>query len=102
LLRDGDWQAFKQPRTYDVLAVSNPSAYEDLKRLYFIVQRAPIEFAADHSATGLKVFIDEVRQVIDRNHGVLPLAERMQVLCRADAPAIQTATIPDALAAATA
>jgi hypothetical protein len=43
-----------------------------------------------------------VRQVIERNHGVLPLAERMQVLCRADAPAILTATIPDALAAATA
>ncbi|MEA2681461.1 MAG: hypothetical protein QOK03_3183 [Candidatus Binataceae bacterium] len=101
LLRDDDWQAFKQPRTYDALAVSNPSAYEDLKRLHFIVQRAPVEFAADHSATGLEVFIDEVRGVIEGNHGVLPLAERMQVLSRADAPAILTETIPDALAAST-
>jgi hypothetical protein len=100
LLRDTEWQAFKDPRTYDALAASNPAAYEDLKRLYFIVQRAPLEFAADHSATRLEVFIDEVRQVIERNHGVLPLAERMQVFSRADAAPILTATIPDALAAA--
>jgi len=100
-LGDDDWQAFKEPRTYDSLAASNPSAYEDLQRLYFIVQRAPLEFVADHSSTGLAVFIDEVRQVIEANHGVLPLAERMQVFSRADAPAVLRETLPAALAAAT-
>ena len=100
-LGDDDWQAFKEPRTYDALAAAKPSAYEDLQRLYFIVQRAPLEFAADHSATGLAVFIDAVREVIEANHGVLPLAERMQVFSRAEAPAILRETLPAALAAAT-
>ena len=99
VLRLEDWEAFKDPLTYDRLADSNPGAYEDLKRLYFIVQRAPLEFAADHSETGLKVFIDETRKVIEANHAVLPLAERMQVFTRADAAPILGETIPDALAA---
>ncbi len=101
LLRDTEWQSFKQPRTYDALAASEPSAYEDLKRLYFVVQRAPMEFAADHSATGLEAFLNEVRQVIEANHGVLPSVERMQVFSRADAPAPLSQTLPEALAAAT-
>jgi hypothetical protein len=98
-LRDDEWRAFKDPLTYDALADSNPGAYEDLKRLYFVVQRAPLEFAEDRSATGLKVFIDEIRQAIEANHGVLPLAERMQVFSRNDASPILGQTIPDALAA---
>jgi hypothetical protein len=97
-LGDDEWRAFKDPLTYDALADSNPCAYEDLKRLYFVVQRAPLEFAHDHSATGLKIFIDEIRQVIEANHGVLPLAERMQVFSRNDAAPILGETIPDALA----
>jgi hypothetical protein len=97
-LGDDEWRAFKDPLTYDALADSNPCAYEDLKRLYFVVQRAPLEFAEDHSATGLKVFIDGIRQVIEANHGVLPLAERMQVFSRNDAAPILGETIPDALA----
>jgi hypothetical protein len=52
-LSDNQWQSFKDPRTYEALAASDPAAYEDLKRLYFVIQRAPLEFAADHSATGL-------------------------------------------------
>jgi hypothetical protein len=44
--------------------------------------------------------MDEIRPVIDQNSGVLPLAERMQVFCRADAPAFQVETISEALAAA--
>jgi hypothetical protein len=97
---DEEWRAFKDPLTYDALADSNPGAYEDLKRLYFVVQRAPLEFAEDHSATGLRIFIDGIRQVIEANHGVLPLAERMQVFSRNDAAPILGETIPDALATA--
>jgi hypothetical protein len=99
LLHDAEWRAFKDPRRYDALANSNPAAYEDLKRLYFVIQRAPLEFAADNSATGLTTFIDEIRAVIEANHGALPLAERMQVFIRADAPAMLGEIIPEALAA---
>ena len=97
-LRDDEWRAFKDPRTYDAMAVSNPAAYEDLKRLYFVIQRAPLEFAADHSATGLESFIDQIRAVIERNHGVLPSTEGMQVFTRADAPADLAEAIPGAIA----
>jgi len=97
--RDDEWRAFKDPRTYDTLADSNPAAYEDLKRLYFIVQRAPVEFAADHSATGLNAFVDEIRPVIEANRGALPLIERMQVFSRADAAPILGQSIAEAFAA---
>ncbi len=95
---DDEWQAFKDPQAYDTLADSNAAAYEDLKRLYFIVQRAPLEFAADSSTTGLSVFIDEIRQVIDANHGALPLDEWVQVFSRADAPPILGQSITDGIA----
>lgn len=98
-LSDDEWRAFKDPRAYDALAESAPSAYEDLKRLYFIVQRAPLEFADDHSATGLTTFIDEMRELLRANHGALVLAERMQVFIRADASSALGETIPGALAA---
>jgi hypothetical protein len=98
-LGDDEWRAFKDPLSYDALAGSNPGAYEDLKRLYFVVQRAPLEFAGDRSMTGLQIFIDQIRPVIEANHGVLPLAERMQVFTRNDASPILGETIPDALAA---
>lgn len=84
-LSDQQWQSFKEPQTYEELAASNPAAYEDLKRLYFVVQRAPLEFAADRSHTGLATFIDQIRQVIEGNGGALPSSERMQVFCRTDA-----------------
>jgi hypothetical protein len=35
---DDQWRRFKDPLTYAELADSNPAAYEDLKRLYFVVQ----------------------------------------------------------------
>ena len=102
LLRDAEWHAFKDPNSYDALGTSNPAAYEDLKRLYFIVQRAPLEFVADRSATGLAPFMNEVRAVIEANNGILPLAENMQVFGRADtAPELREA-IPEALAASVA
>jgi hypothetical protein len=99
-LGDDEWRAFKDPGAYDALAVSNPGAYEDLKRLYFVVQRAPLEFAADRAATGLTAFIDEIRPVIEANHGALPLAERMQVCTRRDALPLLEEAIPPALRAA--
>lgn len=98
-LSDSEWQAFKDPRTYDRLADSNPEAYEDLKRLYFVVQRAPLEFEADRSPTGLNAFIDEIRPVIEANRNVLPLAERIQVLLAADSSPALRAAIPEALSA---
>jgi hypothetical protein len=101
-LRDDEWQAFKDPQIYDAIAESNPAAYEDLKRLYFVIQRAPLEFAADHSATGLTTFIDQIRAVIESNGAMLPSSERMQVFTRADAEATLRDAIPGALAASTA
>ncbi len=98
-LSDEDWRWFKDPRRYDALADRNPDAYEDLKRLYFVVQRAPLEFAADNSASGLGAFIDEIRPVIEGNRGVLPLAERTQVFCRADSSAVLREAVPAALVA---
>jgi hypothetical protein len=98
-LGDIEWQAFKNPHAYDALADANPAAYEDLKRLYFVIQRAPLEFAADHSATGLAIFIDEIRRVIESNHGVLPSSEQLQVFTRADAPAALGEVLPAAVAA---
>jgi len=99
LLRDDEWRIFKDPQLYDALAESNSGACEDLKRLYFIVQRAPLEFAADPSPKGLHAFLDEIRTVIEANDGALPSVERMQVFTRADAPPIMGEVIPEALAA---
>ena len=84
-LQDTEWRAFADPSAYDRLAEANPSAYEDLKRLYFIVQRAPLEFAADYSTSGLTYFLSEIRDLIESNKGVLPLAERIQVFTHRDA-----------------
>ncbi len=98
-LGNDEWTSFKAPPTYEILAERNPDAYEDLKKLYFVVQRAPLEFASDLSATGLSEFMDKIRPVIEENRGVLPLAERMQVFSRADVPARMGAIIPEALAA---
>jgi hypothetical protein len=94
-----EWTSFKAPQTYEALAERNPEAYEDLKKLYFVVQRAPLEFASDFSTTGLSQFMDEIRPVIETHRGVLPLAERMQVLSRTDVPTRLAVTIPEALAA---
>ncbi|HJU11078.1 MAG TPA: hypothetical protein VJ728_09380 [Candidatus Binataceae bacterium] len=99
-LGNDEWTCFKAPLTYAVLADRNPQAYEDLKRLYFVVQRAPLEFASDPSVTGLSEFIDNIRPVIEEKRGVLPLAERMQVFCKADVPARQCESISDAMMAA--
>jgi hypothetical protein len=99
-LGDAEWKAFKDPQSYDAVAESNSGAYEDLKRLYFVVQRAALEFVADGSRTGLITYIDEIRAVIEANHGVLPSSERMQVFGRAGAASRLLEAIPTALAAA--
>jgi hypothetical protein len=97
-LKEDRWRSFMDPNSYQGLATSDPAAHEDLKRLYFVVQRAPLEFAADSSATGLALFMDEIRRVIETNGAVLPLSERMQVCCRPDASPV----LRDALKAAVA
>ncbi len=92
-----EWTSFKAPLTYDALAERNPGAYEDLKKLYFVVQRPPLEFASDVSATGLSRFMDEIRPVIEANRGVLPLAERIQVFSTTDMSACLREAIAEAL-----
>jgi hypothetical protein len=81
------WNYFRTPEKYAELCKNNPAAAEDLKRLMFITQRAPIEFAADRSPTGLSAYLDEIGDVLKRNAGILKLAESMQVIYRPDAPA---------------
>jgi hypothetical protein len=81
------WNYFRAPEEYAELCKNNPAAAEDLKRLMFITQRAPIEFAADRSATGLNAYLDEIGDVLRSNAGILKLAESMQVIYRPDAPA---------------
>jgi hypothetical protein len=95
-----EWGAFKDPAQYDRIASTNPTAYENLKRLYFIVQRAPNEFASDRSPNGLSTFMDQIAETLERNGFALPLGERMQVFTRSDTPANLRAIIPDALEAA--
>ena len=51
-------------------------------RLMFVTQRAPVEFAADRSPTGLSAYLDEIGDVLKRNAGLLKLAESMQVIYR--------------------
>ena len=70
------WNLYRDPQKYAQLPAD---AAEDLNRLMFITQRAPIEFAADHSSTGLSAYLDEIGDVILRNGGILKLAEAMQV-----------------------
>jgi len=79
------WQAFKNPARYAALAESDPQAYEDLKRLYFIVQRSPTEFAQDSSRTGLSDYIDEISEEIGKNQGSLLLEETLQTICPPEA-----------------
>jgi hypothetical protein len=81
------WNFFRDPETYEQLCTVHPEAAEDLKRLMFITQRAPIEFAADHSHTGLSAYLDEVGGVLKRNGGIMQLAESMQVIYRPGTPA---------------
>ena len=100
-LGDEEWHIFRNPARYDALAQSNPAAYEDLKRLYFIVQRSPLEFAADRSARGLDAFMDQTRKVIDGHHGALPSYERLQVATRSDAGPALAQAIREGLAANT-
>lgn len=98
-LGDREWADFGRPETYANLCESNPGAAEDLKRLMFLPQRAPLEFAADRGATGLAAYLAEIRSVIEQNSQVLKLAETMQVMWRANGAKIDD-PVADALAAA--
>ncbi len=81
------WSYFRDPARYEQLCATHPEAAEDLNRLMFMTQRAPVEFAADHSPTGLSAYLDEIGDVLKRNAGILKLAESMQVIYRPGAPA---------------
>jgi hypothetical protein len=93
------WDYFRSPARYQELCASHPAAAEDLKRLLFITQRAPNEFAADRSPTGLNTYLDEIGGVLKRNAGTLKLAESMQVIYRPSAPAVFGKQIAAALSA---
>jgi len=81
------WSYFRDPKKYEELCELHPAAAEDLKRLMFVTQRAPNEFAADSSPTGLAAYLDEVGEVVKHNRGILKLAESMQVIYRPGATA---------------
>ena len=81
------WNYFRDPQRYQELCTLHPQAAEDLKRLMFITQRAPLEFAADHSSTGLSAYLEEIGDVLKGNRGILKLAEMMQVIYRPGTPA---------------
>lgn len=84
---DEVWNYFRDPQKYAELCRFNPAAAEDLKRLLFVAQRAPVEFAADTSPTGLDAYLDEIGDVLKRGGGILKCAETMQVFYRPDAAA---------------
>jgi len=93
------WNYFRDPRRYAELCTLYPEDAEDLKRLMFLTQRAPNEFAADRSTTGLSAYLDEIGNVLKRNSGILKLAETMQVIYRPGAPAEFAKRINTALSA---
>jgi hypothetical protein len=76
------WNYFRDPAQYQQLCALHPDSAADLQRLMFVTQRAPNEFAADQSATGLAAYLDEIGDVLRRNAGILQLAESMQVIYR--------------------
>jgi hypothetical protein len=98
---DEVWNNFRDPQKYAELCTFNPVAAEDLKRLLFVTQRAPLEFAADTSSTGLDTYLDEIGDVLKRGGGILKCAETMQVLYRPDASADFGKCISTALLAIT-
>ncbi len=83
---DTAWAEFADPGCYSKLEKSDKGKLENLKRLYFIVQRAPREFAEDRSPRGLLAFLEEVREVITKNAGVIYLEESLQALLPSDSP----------------
>jgi hypothetical protein len=93
------WSHFRDPKKYEELGKIHPAAAEDLKRLMFVTQRAPNEFAADSSPTGLAAYLDEVGDVVKHNGGILKLAESMQVIYRPGASADFSKSVSAALSA---
>jgi hypothetical protein len=96
-LNDEHWRIFRAPHRYAELAQRDPSACENLRRLMFVTQRAPVEFADDRSASGLDAYLAEARSVIESNGGYMELAERLQVICRREAPMSVVDGVRDAM-----
>jgi hypothetical protein len=90
-MEDRYWEMFKHPERYS--EITNKAARNNLHKLYFIVQRAPTEFATDHCGeSGLSAFIGEVRKVIANVPGkcaqggsFMELAETVQLIGSAQA-----------------
>lgn len=80
------WELFKCPARYH--EITDQAARDNLHKLYFMVQHAPIGFAADtHDETRLETFIEEVRNILvcepeqfARAGSFMELAETMQLI----------------------
>jgi hypothetical protein len=82
---DKHWEMFTQPGKYHTII--EQAALDNLRKLYFIPQRAANEFAADSGTNGLAAFVDEVRAVIapkqtkfEIEGGFMALAETVQLI----------------------
>lgn len=80
------WKMFQHPEKY--CEITDQTARENLHKLYFIVQRAPLEFAADQrEESGLSAFLEEVRNVLEsapsqgkQQGSFLELGETLQLI----------------------
>jgi len=100
-LSDADWRDFAHPECYAEIVKRSPEAAENLRRLLFVTERAPLEFAADRSERGLVAYLAAACKVIESNHGSLPLAEWIQIGFRPGADPEFVTMVRGAAAAAT-
>jgi hypothetical protein len=100
-LSDADWCDFAHPERYAEIVERSPEAAENLRRLLFVTERAPLEFAADRSEHGLVAYPAAARKVIESNRGSLPLAEWIQIGFRPGVDPEFVAMVGGAAAAAT-
>lgn len=85
-MKDIYWELFQCPERYS--EITDKAARDNLHKLYFIVQRAPAEFAADAcDETRLDTFLEEVRNVLAcepekfaREGNFMELEETVQVI----------------------
>lgn len=85
-MEDIYWELFKFPERYS--EITDKAARDNLHKLYFIVQRAPTEFATDaRDETRLDTFLEEVRNVLTcelekftREGSFMELGETVQLI----------------------
>jgi hypothetical protein len=80
---------FKNPDRYQEL-LKTPELYQDLKSIYFIVQRSANEMSADKSETGLDNLMEKILDVIqdtsDEYGHHLIMHEKMQLITNPERP----------------